>query len=193
MTRVSVRKLDQLRSVLMDPQATGPDPVYQVVHNVGNDWENKTIINPGKIGQEYTKTHGHYHPDNAPDEIFRVAEGEGVLALQKKHVENGVIVPEMVEEVFLVKAKAGDEIKIKKDYGHSWSNIGNEPLVLLDDWKTPHSPEDYKPIDIQHGMAYFLVEEDGKLKTVPNPTYKDLPEPIWLTTEEVTSFAQVNQ
>lgn len=186
MTQVSVRKLDQLRSVLMDPQATGPDPVYQVEHDVGNGWENKTMIAPGKIGQEYTKTHGHYHPEDAPDETYQVVEGEGVLELQKGH-------PDAISEVIFVKSKAGDQIKIKEGYGHSWSNVGKGPLVLVDDWQGGHSPADYEPLDAKGGMAYFLVKEDGEPKAVPNPTYKDLPEPIWLTPEEVRSFAQVNQ
>ena len=31
--------------------------------------------------------------------------------------------------------------------GHSWSNIGKEPLITLDNWKEGHTPGDYEPIE----------------------------------------------
>lgn len=166
-------------------EGTGPDPVYQVFTDLGDHfWVNKTVIAPGRLGDEYTLTFGHYHGVDV-DEKYYVASGSGVLQLQKKHLENGVWVPEIVDEVLLVKAEVGDEVIIKPEYGHSWSNVGDDELILFDNWSTPHSPSDYEAIEKLHGLAYYLIEENGQIKAVPNPNYKNLPEPRWLNAEEL--------
>ena len=142
--------------------------VFSVEEPTNNKWVNKTVINPGKIGEEYNKTHGHYHTTNPHPELYKVEEGEGILILQKKH------------EILLVKAKAGDQILIEPEYGHSWSNTGSTPLILLDNWSFGHSEEDYVFIDKHHGMAYCLAPEPS-----PNPNYQDLPQPIWVTPQQL--------
>lgn len=163
------RNLGAMRSVILEPAATGPDPVYEVFTDLGDHfWMNKTVIAPGRLGKEYPKTFGHYHGVDTFEKYY-VAQGKGVLQLQKKDLT----------EVVLIKAETGDEVVITPEYGHSWSNVGKDELVLFDNWSTPHSPADYEAIEKLHGLAYYLIEENGEIKTVPNPNYKNLPEPKW--------------
>lgn len=201
----SARSLEGLKHVLKDPTSLGPDlfesepegsslrverPVYWVFSEVVDPepvegWANVTVIAPGKLGQEYPKTFGHYHPDDAPDEIYHLIEGEGVLILQKKYIDEvGQWQQDKVAEVVLIKARAGDEIVIKKEYGHSWSNIGDGPLISFDNWRSGHTTADYEVIEKMQGMAYYLIEEGGETKAIPNPNYTNLPEPKWVTAEE---------
>ncbi len=187
----SIRQLAALKTVLKDPQAPGPDPAYWVFDEISEaKWANLTIITPGSYNGEFPKTFGHYHPTDAPKETYHLISGEGILLMQKKHLENGEWTPEKVDEVYLIKAKPGDEIVITPEFGHSWSNIDSEPLVSFDDWRSGHQPSDYEPISQLHGMAYYLIEENGQPKAVPNSSYKDLPKPRWVTAEE---FARRNQ
>jgi glucose-6-phosphate isomerase len=187
----SVRELSALRPVLSDPQSRGPDPVYWVFSDVSEagKWANITLIAAGrfdgkKVGGEYPKTFGHYHGTQV-DETYCLAEGEGIMILQKKHLDKkGKWIPEMVDEVFLVRARPGDELVIKPEYGHSWSNTGDYPLISFDDWRAGHSPSDYQDIKRLQGMAYYLVDDGGEPKAVPNPRYKSLPKPVWLTAAE---------
>lgn len=173
-----------MRLVLKDPESVGPFTVYEVFRDDSDGWANKTVIYPGKLGEEYTKTFGHYHPEGAPDEVYRVIEGEGILELQKKHLGNDQLVSFQVDEVLLIKAKSGDEIVITPEYGHSWSNVGSTPLILLDDWEVGHTGADYEQIGKFHGMAYYLVELNGGPRAFPNPNYENLPEPVFLTAKE---------
>lgn len=186
----STRILEALRPVLKDPASLGLDPVYWVFSEVTPEgWANVTVIAPGKLGQEYPKTFGHYHPDDAPDEIYHLIEGEGVLILQKKYIdEAGQWQQDRVAEVVLIKASSGDEIVIKKEYGHSWSNIGDGPLISFDNWRSGHTSADYEVIERLHGMAYYLIEEGGEIKATPNPNYTNLPEPTWTIVEEFASL-----
>ncbi|MBI2595517.1 hypothetical protein HYW46_02150 [Candidatus Daviesbacteria bacterium] len=181
----SIRKLEELKSVLKDTHAIGPDPVYWVFSELSDlNWANMTVIAPGSYSGEYPKTFGHYHPEDAADETYHLVEGEGVLMIQKKHTENGVWVPDMVDEVYLIKAKPGDEIIIKPQWGHAWSNTGKGPFVSYDNWRSGHTKADYEAIEKLQGLAYYLVEENGEPKPVPNPNYKNLPEVVWITEEQ---------
>lgn len=174
----------------MNPDQDGADPVYWVFKGVTEEqWENCTIIVSGKLGSEYPKTFGHYHPQGVPIEIYHLIEGEGVLQMQKKKIVNGELQADEVEEVYLVKAKPGDEIAITPDWGHSWSNVGSGPLISFDNWRTGHTPSDYEPIEKMKGLAYYLIEENGEVKAVPNPEYKNLPEAKWITASD---FAKLN-
>ena len=186
---LSVRDLAGLRPVLLDPAATGIDPVYQVYTDLGDPrWQNRTEIYSGRIGKEFPKTFGHYHAVADP-ETYRVVSGTGILVLQKKHSENGIVVAESVEEVLLIRAAAGDELVITPEWGHGWSNINQETLVLLDDWKTGHTAADYQIEEKLHGMAYYLVDEGGP-KEMANPNYKNPPPVKWLTAMEFKASHQ---
>jgi len=182
----STRSLEGLKPVLKNKTVTSPDPVYWVFPELSPSgrWVNLTVIVPDLIDGEYPKTYGHYHGVDTL-ETYHLVGGSGILQMQKKHFENGVFIPEIVDEVFLVSAKPGDEIIITPEYGHSWSNVGLDvPLVSWDDWRSGHTPADYEPMKKLVGLAYYLIDDNGKPKAVPNPNYKNLPEPIWLTAEE---------
>jgi oxalate decarboxylase/phosphoglucose isomerase-like protein (cupin superfamily) len=181
----SSRALEGMKPVLKDSESSGPDPVYEVWEAPENSegWVNNTRLKSGRFGTEYPKTFGHYHPTDAPLETYKVIQGEGVFVLQKRKMEAGILNMEEVEEVLLVKIKEGDEVTISKEWGHSMSNTGSLELQTYDNWSHGHTPEDYRIMEKLQGMAYYLVEEDGPTP-VKNPSYKNLPEPVWLTAEE---------
>jgi oxalate decarboxylase/phosphoglucose isomerase-like protein (cupin superfamily) len=141
----------------------------------------------GKYGEEYPKTFGHYHGAQVL-ETYHIISGEGVMQLQKKFMEQKMWVPEKVTEVFLVSVKAGEEITISPEYGHSLSNVGNLPLIAYDNWTAGHSPTDYAMVEKLQGLAYYLINDGGKVKAVANLKYVNLPEPVWMSAEEYKSL-----
>lgn len=181
---LSVRDFEGIKHTLLDPNCQGISPVYQVYNELNDPkWTNRTEIYAGRLGTEFSKTFGHYH--NVPNpETYRVVSGTGVLLLQKKHTENGVVVPETVDEVLLIRAIPGDEVIIMPEWGHNWANVNKETLVLLDDWKTGHTPTDYEIEDRLHGMAYYLVDEEGQVKEKVNNNYKNVPPAKWMSAAE---------
>lgn len=189
----SARNISELKEVLENPNSQGPETAYWVFGGISEDkWENMTITPPGKYGREFPKTYGHYHTASDETEIYKLISGKGVFLLQKKHTnEEGEIIPNKVEEVFLIKAETpGEEIIVPKEYGHSWSNIGMEPLITFDNWRWNHQPTDYEPIRELKGMVYYVIENEEKIELIPNPNYIDHPEPKWTTPKE---FGQVNR
>lgn len=113
--------------------------------------------------------------------------------MQKRHLgQDGNAVWNMVDEVYLISAKPGDEIVISPEWGHSWSNVGKGPLISFDDWRAGHKPTDYEVMEKLQGMAYYLVEENGQPKAVPNPNYSNLPEPKWISAHEFKELTAQN-
>jgi glucose-6-phosphate isomerase len=140
---------------------------YEVIkeHNLRFDI---TVIPPNKIGKEFIKTFGHYHPiaENGLSytEIYEVLKGEAYYLLQK--LENGKIV-----DVVVVEAKEGDKVIIPPNYGHVTINPSNKELKMAN-WVYRHFKSDYEPYERLRGACYYYTE-DGWIK---NPNYGDVPE-----------------
>ena len=159
---IKIRKLEDMQEVLMNPEAEGPEGVYSVVR--GNP--NITVLVPGKIGQEFTKTYGHYHKDDR-SETYKVLFGEGKMLIQNRDVS----------DVQLLEMKAGEEVVVPEGYAHTMINTGDGPLVMTDN--CPANAEavvnDYEPIKEKRGFSQYVVEnENGEVALVLNPAYEKI-------------------
>ena len=127
-----------------------------------------TIIPPNKIGKEFIKTFGHYHPPAEGNlsytEIYEVLEGEALYLLQK--IENDKIV-----DVVIVEAKKGDKVIIPPNYGHVTINPSNKELRMTN-WVCRDFKSDYEPYERLRGACYYYTE-NGWIK---NERYGDVPE-----------------
>ena len=168
--KIVIRKLEELRGVLFDSRSRGPEEVYRVYRGIGQR-DNKvisvTVMPPGKIGREFVKTYGHYH-QGPGEETYFILYGEATFLLQKQSGRG------KIEEVRLVEARAGQECLIPEGFGHCLINTG-EKAVVAADWESPKIGHVYKEIAERKGMAYFLLEKEGKVEAVPNPNYGPLP------------------
>lgn len=188
----STRTLKEMVPVMAYPSLENDvdymDPVYWVFSNVSKTWENMTVISPGSYNGEFPKTFGHYHSTNVAEK-YKLLHGKGIFMLQRRKLIDDDWAPDHLDMMFFVELVPGDELIVTEEWGHSWSNIGNEPLVTLDDWKEGHTPGDYEPIEKMGGLGYFLIQKNGGAEFVPNPKYKDIPRPEWVTAQE---FNKIN-
>lgn len=187
-TRTLKEMVPVLSNINSEGQADFDTSVYWVFSNVSKIWENMTLIAPGEFNGEFPKTFGHYHSSNTTEK-YKLLSGKGILLMQKRKFVDDDWVSNELEKIYFVEFLQGDELNITKEWGHSWSNIGNEPLVTLDNWKDGHTPADYQPIEEMGGMGYFLVKNNEKANLIPNPKYKDLPKPEWISAKE---FNRIN-
>ncbi|MHC1566747.1 MAG: glucose-6-phosphate isomerase family protein [Candidatus Syntropharchaeia archaeon] len=129
-----------------------------------------TIIPPRKLGKEWVKTAGHYHPsipgsEMTYPEVYEVLEGKGHYLLQK--MEKGEIT-----DVILVEAKKGDKVIIPPNYGHITINPSEEMLKMAN-WVSRDFSSIYEPIRKKGGGAYFETI-DGEF--IKNENYSKLPD-----------------
>ena len=167
----------EMKDVLMSPDSPGPELHYYMIRG-GSGKTNITVWESGIIGNEYIKTYGHYHVGDL-EETYTVLQGEGIIILQGKIVDNSV------KTFRAIKVRAGDKVHIPKNTGHLAINIGKTWFVTSDnspvnfEEKDPISlpgHADYEPFKRMHGAAYYVIERDDKPELVRNPNYKNVPE-----------------
>ncbi|OGE64677.1 hypothetical protein A3J13_02300 [Candidatus Daviesbacteria bacterium RIFCSPLOWO2_02_FULL_36_8] len=198
----AARENEMMKDVLMHPEVEAPEIHYYMIRG-GKDKTNITVWETGTIGGEYIKTYGHYHVGHL-DETYHVIQGDGVILLQTRKLDNqGHPINDEIEKFMAIKVKPGDKVFIPSGTGHLAVNTGKVWFVTSDDSpvnfeeKDPVSlpgHADYESVKAVRGFAYYLIEDpsasstpshgESGLKLVKNPNYKVIPEPEWLTAQE---------
>lgn len=187
-----VRTVKQMRPVLADSEKVGlPDSqnLYFMYREACKPDDRPlftdrslrydiTVVPPVMLSAEYNKTLGHYHPDSVRPplsypELYEVLHGTAHYLLQKrKTTPSGTL---EIVRAFLVECRAGETALMPPDFGHVTINAGKEPLVM-DNLVERSFKSVYEPYVRRHGAAYYLLEEKGVAKEVPNPAYVVLPD-----------------
>lgn len=169
-TAIVVRRVSDMDGMYYDHEATqqlirGGDPVVYRVFNVpvpeerGHLQHCVTILYPGKVGDEYFMTKGHFHVRRDTGEIYLTLQGEGKLLLQS---EDGA--------VEVLDMRPGSISYIPPRWAHRTVNTGTAPLVFFAVYPG-EAGHDYEAIE-QTGFAKILVERSGRPVAIPNPRYK---------------------
>jgi glucose-6-phosphate isomerase len=116
-----------------------------------------TFTTHGKIGKEYIKTYGHYHPEVEKGltypELYEILEGKAYFVLQKPGKSS-----EEIEDVIIVEAKEGDKIIVPPNYGHVMINPTDKNLKSCN-WVYSKFSSIYNPYTKMRGAAYYLTED----------------------------------
>jgi glucose-6-phosphate isomerase len=128
-----------------------------------------TFTSPGKIGKEYIKTYGHYHPEVETGltypEIYEILEGYAYFILQKPSGDG-------IEDIIIVEARKGDKIIVPPNYGHVMVNPTDKGLKSSN-WVYRGFSSMYESYTHKRGACYYYTE-DGWIK---NENYSIVPEP----------------
>jgi len=117
-----------------------------------------TVIYPGKIGDEYYFTKGHFHQKEPRAEIYIGIEGEGRILIQNRSGES---------TYFQIKPNV--LVYIPPQSAHRSINTGSNRLVFLAIYPSD-AGHDYKGIE-DRGFAKIVVEKDGNPVIEDNPKY----------------------
>ncbi len=169
-----VRTFEELKCVLIEPEKVRQDMkhayyMYRGVEQKGLIRYDITIIPFARIGKEYNKTLGHYHPlaDHEKKlsypEVYQVLHGNASYILQELDYDS-----KEVKQVIIIEAKAGDIVYIPPNHGHVTVNPKAELLVMANLVDCTFS-SDYKPFVEKKGAAYYITQ-DGIIK---NTNYSD--------------------
>jgi len=127
--RVVTRRASDMRGYYADSKAledliADGDPIhYQVFEKAIPETEGHllfcmSVLNPGRIGQEFFFTKGHYHTIADTAETYLCVRGEGFLLLK---TADGKWAAETM--------KAGRVVYAPPFWAHRSINTGNEPLI----------------------------------------------------------------
>lgn len=139
----------------------GDLPVYEVIGYRKEESDlafGTTIMEPGKVGEEYFMTRGHFHVRRDRGEAYYTQSGEGLLLLESRAGESRV-----------VEMKPGICAFIPPDWAHRSINTGSEKLVFTWFCATDAGHE-YGEI-LERGMRRLVVDRGGKPAVAPNPNF----------------------
>jgi len=179
-----IRSKSQMRDVLLDEDADGPEELYYMYRGVCRQQDEEllaqyglrydvTVIRPGRLGREYIKTAGHYHPlkpgtEFTYPEVYEVLAGKAHYLLQTEPDEDGV-------EAIIIEAKAGDKVLIPPGYGHITINPAAD-FLIMSNWVAAEFSSIYEPIKELRGGAFYEVAADNEEEQfLVNPRYKPTP------------------
>lgn len=117
-----------------------------------------TIMSPGKVGDEYFMTRGHFHERRECGEAYFTQSGEGLLLLESRDGETRS-----------VEMRPGVCAFIPPDWAHRSVNTGKDKLVFA--WFcATDAGHDYAAI-LTRGMRKLVVERNGSCTLVDNPNF----------------------
>lgn len=181
------RLLADMREVLYNQTASTPKELYYMYRGVALEEDietharaglrfDVTVLRAGKVGPEYIKTAGHYHPQVGESgltypELYQVLHGRAHYLLQRVG-EN----PAEIVDVVIIDAGPGDRVLVPPGYGHITINPGPGPLVMAN-WVAAGFASIYEAMRAFRGGAYYEVEEEGRGLFVENSAYAHVPAP----------------
>lgn len=165
-----VRHLSDLRGAFCDTEAYAQllahsDPLLYRVTNIedhvgeGDLHYGLGILMPGKVGDEYFMTKGHFHAWRPAAELYIGLRGRGMMVLEN----------ERTGEVDAVALEANRTVYVPGHTAHRTINIGHEPLVY---WGVLSSAagHDYGSV-ARRNFRLVVVEADGKPRVMERQEY----------------------
>lgn len=165
----SQRYLSQMKNMFGDTEAAArilekEDPVLYRWFELGTPERagdlafGVTILNPGKVGDEYYMTKGHFHTVLETAEVYYTLSGEGYMVMENPKGDT--------QEQPLSK---GQTVYVPRSYAHRMVNTGDKPLITFFVFAAD-AGHDYGTIETK-GYHKMIVEKDGKPEIVDNPKW----------------------
>jgi glucose-6-phosphate isomerase len=119
-----------------------------------------SITYPGKVGNEYFMTKGHFHTILETGEIYLTLRGHGYMLLESPEGDWSA-----------QELSAGKMVYVPPRYAHRSINVdAKDPLVTFFTFRGD-AGHDYGTIETK-GYRKLLVEKDGKPQIIDNPKWK---------------------
>ena len=169
-TAISTKRyLSQMKDMYFDTAAAekmieeGDPVVYEFYEmgapeNPGDLAFGTSITYPGKVGDEYFMTKGHFHTILDTGEVYYTLRGTGYMLLES---------PE--GDVRLEALQPGVALYVPRRYAHRTVNTGDTPLVTFFTFRAD-AGHDYGTIETK-GYRKLVVERGGSARMVDNPKW----------------------
>ncbi len=168
--RPTPRKLSNMKGMFNDEAAfeklvkEGDPLVYDFYElgapeNPGDLAFGTSITYPGKVGNEFFMTKGHFHTILDTAEVYYCLSGKGYMLMEDP--EGNWDAQELTP---------GKVAYVPKRWAHRSVNIGNEPFITFFVFRGD-AGHDYGTIETK-GYRKLIVEKDGKVEIIDNPRWK---------------------
>ncbi len=108
-----------------------------------------TVLQPGRVGDEYFMTKGHYHVQRQTGEVYVGLRGRGYMVMQ---TERG--------EAQALPIETGSVVYVTPGWAHRTVNTGEEPLAVFYTFPAD-AGHDYQAT-AREGFPLLVLAVDGK-------------------------------
>jgi glucose-6-phosphate isomerase len=166
-----IRKLPSMKGQYLDQQAyqemlTQSELVLYEVYELkrpeiaGELLHGISIVHPGKVGQEYFMTKGHFHTVLETAEVYYCLKGQGLMIMESP------------EGDWAIEAlNPGRVLYVPPRWAHRSVNTASEGNLVTFFIYPGNSGHDYGTIELQ-GFRKLVIEEAGQPKIIDNPRWK---------------------
>jgi len=165
-----VRKLSSMAGMYADERAyaemmAAEDcvqyEVYEIVRPDSPDEQRcgTSVVHPGKVGDEYFMTKGHFHAAIDACEVYYCLAGEGVMVMET---------PEGDWQV--AELRPGKVLYVTSRWAHRSVNTRLDQDLITFFVYPGHAGHDYGSIERQ-GFRKLIVEREGKPAIIDNPRW----------------------
>jgi glucose-6-phosphate isomerase len=176
------RTLDAIRASFMDPQCSGPSPVYAIAMDVRREADEADLkaryllfgvvaYAAGRLGNEPVRSQGHVHavaPHSgwSPPELFEIWEGRAIVYAQERVADDP-------GRCIAVIAGPGERVVVPPGWAHAVINADTERRMVFGAWCDRQYGFDYTGVRAHGGLAHFpVVTADGTIGWLANPRYR---------------------
>jgi glucose-6-phosphate isomerase, archaeal len=176
------RRLDAIRKSLLDPNCDGPDPVYNIVMDIGrkehfSELQRRMLLfglvrySVGRLGREPVRSQGHAHAISphsgwSAPEIFEIWQGRAIIYAQQ-------FVEDDPGKCIAVEAGPGELIVVPPGWGHYVINPNPTATMTFAACCDRQYGFVYDEVRLRGGMAWFpILDEENEIFWQPNPRYE---------------------
>ena len=165
-----VRRLSDMAGMFADERTFGDllaqgDPIMYQVYEIrrpevaGELLHGTSIVHPGRVGDEYHMTKGHFHAVLEAAEIYYCLQGQGMMVMETPEGDWAV------EEL-----RPGRVLYVPPRWAHRSVNTGPQEDLVTFFVYPGHAGHNYGAIE-RRGFRKRVVEREGRPQVVDNPLW----------------------
>jgi glucose-6-phosphate isomerase len=180
---VEHRKLDSIRKSLLDPECSGPDPVYSIAMDVGKMEHllqlkqlhllyGAVTYAAGRLGAEPVRSQGHIHKVSplsgwSTPEVYEIWSGKAIIYMQET-------ADDQPGRCFAVVANPGDVVIVPPYWAHATISADSEQPLTFGAWCDREYGFEYGGVRAHKGLAWFpVIAPSGEIEWQKNSNYQD--------------------
>ncbi|MBN2814396.1 MAG: glucose-6-phosphate isomerase [Bacteroidales bacterium] len=178
---VEIRKLNDIRKSLLNPDCNGPEEVYAIAMDVGKMVHKQMMIDrhllfgvvtyaPGQLGEEPVRSQGHIHKKArnntmSPPEIYEIWTGKAIIYMQEFAEDDP-------GRCFAVEAGPGEVVIVPPNWVHATISADPQEPLTFGAWCDRDYDFDYTGVRSHNGLAWFPVFNNrNELEWIRNHSY----------------------